>query len=286
MEKSAILSVLAEEVEQGRLIFPTSVNGAINTKRKLEDPDCNLDTVVKIVQAEPLLSAKVVAIANSTVFNRTGRKITDVRSAVTLIGLRTVRNLATVIIVQQLAGSQTKTDLVAQLWEHSAYVAALAQVIARRVTKQDAETAMFAGMIHEISWFYMLAREKYYPGLIDESIASSWGSDEDLEDESELDCEIVIGTGILHALSIPSAVLESIVYLWRGYLTFPPSSLGDTLLIANQLAPVKSPFVLPAGQVDGDINANIDLLTDEETLGDILKDSDDEVRSLTEAICG
>ena len=286
MEKSAILSVLAEEVEQGRLIFPTSVNGAINTKRNLEDPDCNLDTVVKIVQAEPLLSAKVVAIANSTVFNRTGRKITDVRSAVTLIGLRTVRNLATVIIVQQLAGSQTKTDLVAQLWEHSAYVAALAQVIARRVTKQDAETAMFAGMIHEISWFYMLAREKYYPGLIDESIASSWGSDEDLEDESELDCEIVIGTGILHALSIPSAVLESIVYLWRGYLTFPPSSLGDTLLIANQLAPVKSPFVLPAGQVDGDINANIDLLTDEETLGDILKDSDDEVRSLTEAICG
>ena len=159
MEKSAILSVLAEEVEQGRLIFPTSVNGAINTKRKLEDPDCNLDTVDKIVQAEPLLSAKVVAIANSTVFNRTGRKITDVRSAVTLIGFRTVRNLATVIIVQQLAGSQTKTDLVAQLWEHSAYVAALAQVIARRVTKQDAETAMFAGMIHEISWFYMLARE-------------------------------------------------------------------------------------------------------------------------------
>lgn len=286
MEKSAILSVLAEEVEQGRLIFPTSVNGAINTKRKLEDLDCNLDTVVKIVQAEPLLSAKVVAIANSTVFNRTGRKITDVRSAVTLIGFRTIRNLATVIIVQQLAGSQTKTDLVAQLWEHSAYVAALAQVIARRVTKQDAETAMFAGMIHEISWFYMLAREKYYPGLIDESIASSWSSDEDLEDESELDCEIAIGTAILHALSIPSAVLENIVYLWRGYLTFPPSSLGDTLLIANQLAPVKSPFVLPAEQVDGDINANIDLLTDEETLSDILKDSDDEVRSLTEALCG
>jgi hypothetical protein len=80
--------------------------------------------------------------------------------------------------------------------------------------------------------------------------------------------------------------LENIVYLWRGYLTFPPSSLGDTLRIANQLAPVKSPFVLPTGQVDGDIDANIDLLTDEETLSDILKDSDDEVRSLTEALCG
>lgn len=286
MEKSAILSVLAQEAEQGRLIFPTSVNAALSAKQKLEDPDCNLDTVIRIIQAEPLLSTKVVAIANSTVFNRSGRKITDVRSAVTLIGFRTVRNLATVIVVQQLAGSQVKTDLVAQLWKHSAYVAALAQVIARRVTEQDAETAMFAGMIHEISWFYLLAREKYYPGLIDESIASSWDSDEDLEDESELDCEIMIGTAILHALSVPNSVLENIVYLWKGYLTFPPSSLGDTLLIANQLAPVKSPFILPSGRISGDFSANIDLLTDEETLSDILKDSEDEVRSLTDALCG
>lgn len=285
MEKSAILSVLAEEVEQGRLIFPTSVNAAINTKRKLEDPDCSLDTVLKIIQAEPLLSAKVVAIANSTVFNRSGKKITDVRSAVTLIGLRTVRNLATVIVVQQLAGAQTKTDMVNQLWRHSAYVAALAHVISYRVTKQDAETAMFAGMIHEISWFYLLAREKYYPGLIDETMASAWSSDDDLEDESELDCEIIIGTAILNALSVPVSVLDNIVYMWQGYLSFPPNSLGDTLLIANQLAPVKSPFALPVGQVGEISNIDIDLLVDEETLSDILKDSEDEVRSLTEALC-
>ena len=286
MEKSAILSVLAEEVEKGRLIFPTSVNAALKTKQKLEDMDCNLDTVIRIIQAEPLLSTKVVAIANSTVFNRSGKKITDVRSAVALVGFRTVRNLATVIIVQQLAGAQVKTNLVAQLWEHSAYVAALAQVIARRLTKQDPETAMFAGMIHEISWFYLLAREKYYPGLIDESLASSWNNDDDLEDESELDCEITIGTAILNALSVPNSVLENIIYLWKGYLTFPPSSLGDTLLIANQLAPVKSPFVLPSGQINSSALVNIDILTDEETLSNILQDSSDEVKSLTEALCG
>lgn len=285
MEKSAILSVLAEEVVQGRLIFPTSVNAAINTKQKLEDPDCSLDTTLKIIQAEPLLSAKVIAIANSTVFNRSGKKITDVRSAVTLVGLRTVRNLATVIVVQQLAGAQTKTDLVDQLWRHSAYVAALAHVISCRVTKQDAETAMFAGMIHEISWFYLLAREKYYPGLIDETMASAWNSGDDLEDESELDCEIIIGTAILSALSVPGSVLDNIVYMWKGYLSFPPNSLGDTLLIANQLAPVKSPFALPAGQAGDTSNINIDLLVDEETLSDILKDSEGEVRSLTEALC-
>ena len=91
MEKSAILSALAAEVEQGRLIFPTSTHAAIKINRALNDPDCNLEMVIKLIQLEPLLSAKVVAIANSVVFNRSGKRITDVRSAVNLIGVRTVR---------------------------------------------------------------------------------------------------------------------------------------------------------------------------------------------------
>lgn len=286
MDKSAILSALAAEVAQGRLVFPTSANVAMSIREKLEDPDCSLDSVIRLIQAEPLLSTKVVAVANSVVFNRSGKKITDVRSAITLVGMQTVRNLATVIVVQQLTGPQSKSERVTQLWQHSAYVAVLAQVIARRVTKQNPETAMFAGMIHEISWFYLLAREKHYPGLIDESMASSWDSDEDLEDDSELECEITIGTAILKALFVPDSVIAEIIYLWRGYLAFPPTTLGDTLLIANQLALVKSPFTLPLNQIDSDARVNIDLLTDETTLSDILKDSEDEVRSLTEALCG
>lgn len=284
MEKSAILSALAAEIEQGRLIFSTSTSAAIKIKNTLDDPDCSLDSVIRLIQAEPLLSAKVVAIANSVVFNRSGKRITDVRSAVTLIGMRTVRNLATVVVVQQLAGSQANKERVTQLWKHSAYVAALAQVIARRITKQDPDTAMFAGIIHEISWFYLLAREKHYPGLADESIASSWNSDEDLEDETELECEITIGTAILKALSVPEPIIESIVCLWQGYLVFPPATLGDTLLFADQLAPVKSPFTLPSSQAGYSI-ANIDLLTDKETLGTILKDSEEEIQSLMEALC-
>ena len=285
MEKSAILDVLATEVEQGRLIFPTSAAAAIKIKEKLEYPDCSMDSVTRLIQAEPLLSAKLVAIANSPVFNRSGRKITGVRSAVTLIGMRTVRNLATAVVVQQLVESLARSEQVAQLWKHSAYVAALAQVIAHRVTRQDPETAMFAGMIHEISWFYLLAREKYYPGLIDESMASLRSSDEALESESELNCEIIIGTAVLKALSVPDPVLENIIYLWQGYLTFPPNSLGDTLLIANQLAPVKSPFALPSDQRYRDAPANINLLIDDTTLSEILKDSEDEIRLLTEALC-
>lgn len=286
MEKIALLNVLAAEIEQGKLVFPTSANAAMNIKKTLEDPDCSLDAVIRLIQAEPLLSTKVVAVANSVVFNHSGKRITDVRSAITLIGMRTVRNLATAVVVQQFAGSQSNKELVAQLWKHSAHVAALAQVIARRITHQDPDTAMFAGMIHEISWFYLLAREKYYPGLVDGNIAHSWIDDEDFEDDSELECEIKIGTAILEALSVPEPVKEGIICLWEGYLAYPPTTLGDTLLFADQLTPVKSPFILPSDQTGDDIIGNMDVVADQETLSAILKDSENEVKSLTEALCG
>ncbi len=120
MEKIALLNVLAAEIEQGKLVFPTSANAAMNIKKTLEDPDCSLDAVIRLIQAEPLLSTKVVAVANSVVFNHSGKRITDVRSAITLIGMRTVRNLATAVVVQQFAGSQSNKEIVAQLWKHSA----------------------------------------------------------------------------------------------------------------------------------------------------------------------
>lgn len=285
MEKRLLLSALADEVERGKLFFPTSATATLQIKKMLEDPDCDLDAVTRLIQADPLLSVKIVAVANSVVFNRSGKKITSVSSAVTLLGLRTVRNLAMAVITQQLAGTQSKSELVAQLWKHSAHVAALAQVIARKISHQDPDTAMFAGIIHEISWFYLLSREKAYPGLIDGNIANSWVSDDDLDEDDELACEIKISTAILNALSVPEPVTDAIAHLWQGSLIFPPATLGDTLLLADQLAPVKSPFAPALTQARDDFLTKLDRLANQQALDAILAESEEEVKSLTAALC-
>jgi HD-GYP domain-containing protein (c-di-GMP phosphodiesterase class II) len=88
------------------------------------------------VQAEPLLAARTVAIANSVTYNRAGNDVTNVRAAVQRVGFRTLGALAASVIVRQLSSEITDPALRAradQLWRHSAHVAALAQVIARRV---------------------------------------------------------------------------------------------------------------------------------------------------------
>ena len=75
MEKRVLLSALADEVERGKLFFPTSATTTVQIKKMLEDPDCDLDAVTRLIQADPLLSVKIVAVANSVVFNRSGKKL-------------------------------------------------------------------------------------------------------------------------------------------------------------------------------------------------------------------
>ena len=284
MDRPDTLKLLAAEAGRGELTFPTSATVVLRVRQALDDPDCQTETAVRLIQAEPLLSARVVAVANSAAFNRSGRTITDVRAAVNLLGFRTVRNLATAMVARQMAGipdGHAQRDLATQLWEHSVHVAALAQVIARRVTRQDPEAALFAGMVHEIGGFHLLSRVKDFPGLLDGEPEDWMGEDEGATGVSP---ESEIGHAVLTALSVPEPVVAAIEILWKGYLAFPPTTLGDTLLLADQLAPIKSPLFQTPGKNPGEMAATIDLLVEQDTLSHILKESAEEVQSLTEAL--
>jgi HD-like signal output (HDOD) protein len=277
MDKREIFRSIAADVAKGEMSFPTSAQVAMQVRRALDDPDCHIEAAAKLVQAEPLLSARVVAIANSATYNRSGREITDVRSSVTRLGFQTVRTMATALVTRQLAGkpgADAHQKLAAQLWEHTAHVASLAHVIARRVTHQNPETAMFAGIVHEVGGFYMLSRASEFPGLLED----------DQSDWIEFG-EVEIGRAVLKVLSVPEAISAAIETLWDGFLSIPPSSLADTLMLADELAPIASPLHPMGGDnPDEGMKSSIDMAIGEDTLSSILAESAAEMQSLTGAL--
>lgn len=276
MDRIEALKTITAQAASGDLVFPTGIDVALKIQRALDDPDCHIDTAARLVIGEPLLAARVVAIANSVAYNRSGQKITDVRNAVSRIGLRTLRTLATALATRQMAGASTDPEvrsIAARLWEHTAHVAALAHVIARRITHQDPETAMFAGIVHEVGGFYLISRAKDFPGLL-------IGEPGDWAESAEAD----IGRAILTRLAVPDAVMQAIEAQWEGYLALPPVTLGDTLLLANDLAPVTSPLYEIGTIRNGGSAPIIDSVIDEQTLSSILSESAAEVESLTAAL--
>src|ERR1700752_3041949 len=186
---------IAAQASRGELSFPSNVNASLKLQKALGDPDCHIESATKLIQADPLLAARTVAIANSVAYNRSGTEIASVRSAVQRLGVRTLQSLVAALIVRQLGSQLTEPQLKAradQLWEHTAHVAALAQVIARRVTHVDPDTAMFAGIIHEVGGFYMLSQADAYPEVME-------GEPEDWVEHGE----VQIGRGVLTKLMIP-----------------------------------------------------------------------------------
>jgi hypothetical protein len=276
MDRLDALKSIAAEAARGDLAFPTHVEATLKLQRALNDPDCHADAAARLVQAEPLLAARTVAIANSVAYNRSGNDVTNVRAAVQRVGFRTLGALAAAVIVRQLASEITEPALRAradQLWQHSTHVAALAQVIARRVSNVDPETAMFAGIVHEVGGFYLLSRAATYPGLLE------GGADEWITHG-----EVAVGRGVLEKLGVPVAVMGAIEALWNGLRALPPETLGDTLLLANDLAPVGSPLHERPGATSREGAATIDFATGQGTLARILEESAEEVRSLAAAL--
>jgi HDOD domain len=277
IDKNSIFEAIANQVAHGDLVFSTGAQVALKLRRALDDPDCHVNTASRLIQAEPLLSARVIAIANSVVYNRSGREIIDVHVAVSLLGFKTIRSLAMALVTRQMAGKSKdprQQKMVDQLWEHSSHVASLAHAIARHVTHQDPETALFAGIIHEIGGFYMLSRAEEFPGLLEGDF-----------DDWVLGGEVKVGRAVLGKLKVPATVTSVMETFWDGFLAMPPVTLADTLLLAEELAPVPSPLYRLDSEVpDNQMRASIEMEIGEETLTRILNESAEEIGSLSKAL--
>ena len=267
---------IAAQAGRGDLTFPTNVHATLKLQKALGDPDLHADEAARLVQAEPLLAARTVAIANSAAYNRSGNEISNVKVAVSRLGFRTLKSMVASVIVRQL-DSQVRDPALqrkaSQLWEHSAHVSALAQVIAKHVTRVDPDTAMFAGIVHEVGGFYLISRAEEFPGLLD-------GDPEDWVEYGEK----LIGRGVLKKLGVPDAVMTAVEALWHGVSAIPPETLGDTLLLANDLARVVSPLHEKDGVILKRAAASIDFEIEAGTLQDILQEAEEEIESLTAAL--
>jgi len=266
---------IAAQAGRGELVFPTNVNASLKLQQALNDPDAHLEAAAKLVMAEPLLSARTVAIANSAAYNRSGGEINSVRLAVMRLGFKTLSAITSAVVVRQLGRNISDSEMrvkAAQLWEHTANVAALAYVIAKKLTRLDPETAMFSGIVHDVGGFYLLSRTDEFPGLLD-------GEAEDWAEYGEK----MIGRAVLKKLGIPDAVMAAIESLWHGVRVLPPVSLGDVLLLAKELSPIPSPFHR-ASLESGHSDNILDEFVGDASLHEMLEDSGEEIRSLTSAL--
>ena len=123
---------------------------------------------MRVVGSEPALAARLLRIANSAAINRSGKNVTDLRTAIARIGHNMVRSASISFSMNQIRKANKLASLAPHLndlWERSTYVAAYAYVLARTCTRVNPDEAMLTGMMHGIGKLYILTRATGHPEL-------------------------------------------------------------------------------------------------------------------------
>lgn len=262
----------------GELNFPTSLEAGRRVLHAVENPDIGLSALAKIVVSEPLLSAKVIRLANSVALNPTNQPVRDVRQAVVRVGLEPIKSLAMVLIMNQLRQSQRHGScrkFSDRLWERSVHVAALSFVIARKLTRLNPDEAMFAGIVHDLGRFYLLSQAVDFPEMLDSPTVLA----ETINDLSERANKLV-----LDELALPQSVVEAVLASRHFSGKVPLETLSDVLFVAGVVTPRSDPFKELDARVIPVANPVIALGLDQGTLAEVIADSGDEIYSIVIAL--
>lgn len=272
-----ILEDIAKDLSGDEITFPTFLDITFQVRTALKDPNLNVDQLAKLVGAEPLMSTKIIRMANSVALNPSGREIADVKNGIIRVGMEAVRTVSFAVAMEQLLKSkqmQPFEGISKRLWEHTAHVAALARVLARKIAKINGDEAMFTGLVHDIGVFYLMSRAAGFPELV--------------ADKAELHALLVdwhdnIGHALLSALGSPESVLGAVQEHENSREIKEIKTLSDVLYVANKIANRSSCWRDPefACAVDTSV---LDSLFDAETLAGIIAESEEEVASLKAAL--
>ena len=114
--ENALYTILVEKIKQGSLVLPTLPEIALKVREAADDPDVNLNRMSDIIGHDPALSMGMIKVANSAVLGRSV-KVETVNQAVTRIGLRQIKSIATAMALEQVFVSEN--DIVAMYLKKS-----------------------------------------------------------------------------------------------------------------------------------------------------------------------
>jgi putative nucleotidyltransferase with HDIG domain len=268
------LQSLAADLSARQVTFPTFTGATIRVRTALADPDIDADHLAHAISAEPLLPARLIQIANSVAMNPGGKPVADVRSAILRVGHDVVRSTAVAVAMDQLRAArevQVFHEQAEWSWRHSLEVAAIAQVLARKISRLNPDEALFAGLVHDIGRFYLLARAAAHPELVDHP---------DVLDALVQEWHGPIGQAVLHEFSLGEPTLRAVSEHEHHVAMVPARQLVDLIAIADRAALLTTPPTY-RGAAARDVPR-----LEDPALIQLLSDSADEIRSLLAALRG
>jgi len=272
------VAALASELSSGKIDLPSFPDVAIRVRRALGDDHTSIDQVVRIVGSEPALAARLLKMSNSAALNRSGKQITELRTAIARMGYNMVRSAAISFAMAQIRSSSGLKGLekpLEELWRASTYVAAFCYVLAKNHTKRNADEAFLTGLLHGVGRLYILTRTPRFPALLGDSASL---------DEIMNNWHANIAKAVLENWELNEELVQAVAEQDDvGREHEGPADITDILICANMMAAyIDHPEHLVLNM--SGVRSFRMLGLDENNSAEILAESRDEIEALRQAL--
>lgn len=115
------------------------------------EEDADAEDMRRAVEKDVALSMRLLKTVNSSFYGLRSR-VSDLKTAVALLGVKQVRNLAlTIVLARQFKQPRVVGNLDAgRLWDHSLCSAVVAQLVAESTDGVDPDEAYLAALVHDL----------------------------------------------------------------------------------------------------------------------------------------
>lgn len=156
---------LAADLNRGDVKLPSFPDAVMRIKRTIEQQDCNADKLARIVASEPALAARLLKVANSALMKRGSKPVNDLKTVIARLGHEMLHTTAVSVAVEQIflgAALNEHRQRLRAVWRDAAHVAAISYTLARRVAGINADEALLAGLLHNVGKLYIIMNANQY----------------------------------------------------------------------------------------------------------------------------
>lgn len=151
-----LLKNIDDWMYKGDIFFSANADVTIKLRNMLLNPKISMAQIADYVIADPIVSSRVLALANSAAF---GNRKTSVKDAVVSLGANALNFVAFSVMHKQMLATMTGTAhyLMKNLWVHCLDIACSCYAYVKiKMPHLNADTAMLLGMILHLDIMYII----------------------------------------------------------------------------------------------------------------------------------
>jgi HD-like signal output (HDOD) protein len=144
-----LASIIKKTIESDEYEPPMLPEIAISLTQMANKPDVDFNAVQKVVSKDPMVAAKIVAVANSAFYSR-GQPVRSLSLAIARIGLSAVRDVAFQVVAQTtIFKSAEYSKRMKSLYNNAQLSGLLAKELCMKL-KFESEMAYLCGLLHDM----------------------------------------------------------------------------------------------------------------------------------------